>query len=138
MLIASRCSSTNSISLVADRTGALWIDDPRFAPRRERASRSYVRPPCALASRYPTGAFKAMTAYVGRWSTTSENGETKKGSSGAKTVPCSLAGAINHDGPHGVTPATTEYGRSGPRERVTPSRGRVRAVRRAARVPWAG
>ncbi len=35
------------------------------------------------------------------------NGAMSCGSSGAKMVPWSLAGATSQDGPQGVTPATT-------------------------------
>ena len=59
-------------------------------------------------SRYPTARSSAMTEYEGRMSMTSVKGEMSCGSSGAKTVPCNLAGATSHAGPQGVTPATSE------------------------------
>ena len=49
--MASRWSGRNSSSLVGERTGALWIDEPRLGPSIARASRSQVRPPPAAWSR---------------------------------------------------------------------------------------
>ena len=50
----------------------------------------------------------------------------QKGRLGSEHRSLQLGGAISQPGPQGVTPATTEYGRSGPRrERVLEPRGRV-------------
>src|SRR5580692_8065090 len=97
----------------SSRTGALLTADPR-RPSNTRACRSHDLPPTLVALRYPTGALRPTMENEGLSSTTSIKLSTRRGSSGANIVPCSLALATSHPPRQGVTPATSVYGRLGP------------------------
>ena len=77
--------------------------------RAEQRSRLAVtvRPPCGSLVEVTDRCVEGDDGESGPLVQHLAEGAMSCGSSGAKIVPCSLAGATSHDGPHGVTPATT-------------------------------